>query len=60
MKCHEQRKTYAVYHLFVESKKIQQISEYNQKKQTHRYKELSSGEREGEGSGEVRGTNFWK
>ena len=55
MKKARQRKTNtAWYHLYVESKKIQQTSEYHKKmKQTHRYRELvvTSGEMEvGRGS----------
>ena len=35
-----QRKTNTLYHLFVESKRIQQTNEYNKKVQTQRLREL--------------------
>ena len=43
--------------LFVESKKIQQTSDYNKKKQTHMYREQPSGYRWGEGR-ELKGKNY--
>ena len=44
-----QRKTNTLYHLFVESKRIQQTNEYNKKVQTQRLRELviTGEEREG-------------
>ena len=37
MKCHEQRRTYTVYHLFVESKKYNRLVNTT-KRSRHRYK----------------------
>ena len=46
-----QRKTNTVYfHLYVESKKIKQ-TDVTKQKQTHRYREQTSGYQWGEGSG---------
>ena len=46
-----QRKTsITCYHLSMESKKIQQTSEYNKKRQIHRQREQTSGYQWGEGS----------
>ena len=46
-----QRKTNTAYYLYVESKKIKQIHEYN-KKEVHRYRAQTSGYQRGEGGGE--------
>ena len=61
-----QRKTNTVYYLYVESKKIKHIHEYN-KKEIHRYRAQTSGYQWGEESGEgqdrgkgLRGTKYYE
>ena len=61
-----QRKTNTVYYLYVESKKIKQIHEYN-KKEIPRYRAQTSGYQWGEESGEgqdrgkgLRGTKYYE
>ena len=44
--------------LFVESKKIQQTSDYNTKKQTHMHREQTSGYQWGKGR-ELKGKNYY-
>ena len=50
-----QRKTNTLYHLFVESERIQQTSEYNKKEQTQRFRELVKNREEREGGR----SNIW-
>ena len=62
-----QKRIYIVWtHLYVESKKIKQIHEYN-KKEIHRYRAQTSGYQWGEESGEgqdrgkgLRGTKYYE
>ena len=50
-----QRKTNTVcYHLYVESKKYNKVVKITKKKQTHRYREQTSGYQWGKGRGEGR------
>ena len=61
-----QRKTNTVcYHLYAESTKYNKLVTITKKKQTHRYREQTSGYQWGEGRGEgqyrgrgLRGTNY--
>ena len=50
-----QRKTNTLYHLFVESERIQQTSEYNKKEQAQRFRELVKTREEREGGR----SNIW-
>ena len=50
-----QRKTNSLYHLFMESGRIQQTSEYNKKEQTQRFGELVKTREEREGGR----SNIW-
>ena len=61
-----QRKTNTAYYLYVESKKIKQIHEYN-KKEIHRYRAQTSGYQWGQESGEgqdrgkgLKGTKYYE
>ena len=54
------------YHLYVESKKYNKLVNITKKKQTHRYREQTSGYQWGEGreegkhmAGELRGANYY-